>query len=181
MHLGVPRTFRRGGLLVAACALAFGLPAAPAAASGQRIDAKVINDDPRDGRKIEHLAIDLERYSTADDLAALAAGRDPAGAIGSAKLDRTLGQKVLAAVVTGDGADKKIVLVLDGPVRWFDARTRPSAKKFPHGILELRLDADGKGSGELLTGAQVKFGSDGVEIEKAASEPMRVIQVSAAG
>jgi hypothetical protein len=179
----ISRNFRRPGLLVLGCVLAAGVvPAvAAAAAGGQRIDAKVVNDDPREGRKIEHLAIDLDRFSTADELAALGSGQARSQAIGSAKLDRTLGQKVVAAVVTTEGADRKIVLVLDGPVRWFDARTRPSAKSFPHGILEIRLDADGKGSGELLTGAQVKFGSDGVEIQKAAGEPMRLIQVSAAG
>jgi hypothetical protein len=179
----ISRSFRRGGLLVLGCVLAAGVvPAiAATAAGGQRIDAKVVNDDPREGRKIEHLAIDLDRFSTADDLAVLASGHGRAVAIGRAKLDRTLGQKVVAAVVTAEGADQKIVLVLDGPVRWFDARTRPSAKKFPHGILEIRLDAEGKGSGELLTGAQVKFGPDGVQIEQAAGEPMRLIQVSAKG
>ena len=177
------RNLRRGGLLVLGFVLAAGMTPATAttAAGGQRFDAKVVNDDPREGRKIEHIAIDLDRYSTADELAALASGQGRAAAIGSAKLDRTLGQKVVAAVVTGEGAERKIVLVLDGPVRWFDARTRPSAKKFPHGILEIRLDAEGKGSGELLTGAQVKFGSDGVRIEQAAGEPMRLIQVSAKG
>ena len=155
------------------------LPVAASAAS--KYTANVVNDDPRKGRKIERLTIDLERLSTPEELSALASGSAKAAAIGSAKLDRTLGQSVIAAVETESQGKKTLVLVFDGPFRWFDARSIPSAKKYPHGVVEIELDGSGNGEGRLLAGAKVEFGSGGVEVGEAADQQMRVVQVATGG
>ena len=74
-------------------------PAAETAA--QRYTANLVNDDPREGRKIETLQIEIARLSTPEELAALAtADAKKAEEIGSAKLDRTTSRAAVAAVET---------------------------------------------------------------------------------
>ncbi len=158
-------------------ALTLAVVASPASAAAGRYVGSVINDDPRLGRQIERLVIDVERLSTPEELVALASAPDKVASVGSARLDRTLGQDLIAAIEVSEGGKKKLVLVFDGPFRWFDARKTPSAKKFPNGVVELELGADGRGQGTLVVGAQVKFGN-GVTVESASGEPLRVIQVS---
>ncbi len=154
------------------------LLAAPLAAAST-YDARLVNDDPRQGRKIENLQLKVDRLSTPDELAALAnGGAKSAAEIGSARLDRTTSRAVIAAVETADGAGKKLVVVFEKPLNWFDASRNPSAREYPHGVVELELDGDGVGQGQLLAGAKVRFDKSGIVIEAAAGEPMRVIQVS---
>jgi len=154
------------------------LLAAPALAAGT-YNAQLVNDDPLQGRKIENLTIEVERMSTPEELAALAdGGAKNAAEIDSARLDRTTSRAVIAAIETSGADGKKLVIVFEKPLNWFDGRRNPSARKYPHGVVELSLDADGKGEGRLIAGAQVKFENGGVAIQSASGEPMRVIQVS---
>lgn len=176
-------TLRRTALVtLAALALAAAAPAAPAAESaGQRYTANLVNDDPRQGRKIETLQIAITRVSTPEELAALATGdAKKATEIGSARLDRTTSRAAVAVVESNGANGKTLTVVFEKPLNWFDASRNPSAKKFPYGVLEIQVDGQGKGQGKLLAGAQVKFGADGVVVGTAAGEPMRVINVSAA-
>jgi len=152
------------------------LIAAPLAATGS-YNARLVNDDPVQGRKIENLQIQVERLSTPDELAALAGGdAKSAPEVGSARLDRTTARNAIAAVETGSGADKKLIVVFEKPLNWFDGRRNPSARKYPYGVLE--LPADGKGEGKLLAGAQVKFDKGSVSIESFSGDPMKVIQIT---
>lgn len=165
----------RSYLVAAAGAALFALPAL---ATGS-YSARLVNDDPRLGRKVENLKIDVERLSTADELAALAAGgAKSAPTVGSARLDRTTSRAAIAAVETADGGGKKLIVVFEKPLNWFDASRNPSARKYPYGVVELSLDGDGAGEGRLIAGAQVRFDQGKVAIESAAGEPMRVIQVT---
>lgn len=178
-------TLRRTAFLaLAALTLAAALPpAAPAAESGaQRYTANLVNDDPRQGRKIENFELEIARLSTSEELAALAnGGAKSAAGVGSAKLERTMARSVVAAIETNGGSGKKLTVVFDKPLNWFDASRNPSAKKFPYGVVEIELDGQGKGQGKLIAGAQVKFGTNGVEIANAAGEPMRIVNVAAQG
>jgi len=178
-----PTLRRTAFVALAALTLAAALPpAAPAAESGaQRYTANLVNDDPRQGRKIENFELEIARLSTPEELAALATGGKGAAAVGSAKLERTMARSVLAAIETNGSNGKKLTVVFDKPLNWFDASRNPSAKKFPHGVLEIELDGQGKGQGKLIAGAQVKFGANGVEIGNAAGAPMRIVNVAAQG
>jgi hypothetical protein len=177
--------FRRTATVaLAALALAAAVPpAAPAVETGaQRYTANLVNDDPRQGRKIENLEIEVVRLSTPEELAALAnGGAKSAAEVGSAKLERTMSRSVVAAIETNGGSGKKLTVVFDKPLNWFDASRNPSAKKFPYGVVEIELDGQGKGQGKLIAGAQVKFGANGVEIANAAGEPMRIVNVATRG
>jgi len=165
----------RSYLLAAAGAALF---AVPALATGT-YSAHLINDDPRLGRKIENLRIEVVRLSTPDELGALAGGgAKSAPEVGSARLDRTTSRSAIAAVETADGAGKKLIVVFEKPLNWFDASRNPSARKYPYGVVELSLDGDGAGEGRLIAGAQVSFDHGKIAIESASGEPMRVIQVT---
>jgi hypothetical protein len=165
---------------VAALAAALAVPSFAVAA--QRYKGGLVNDDPREGRKIENLSIAVDRLSTPEELAALAnGGAAKAPEVGSARLDRTTARAAVAAVEVANGSGKKLVLVFDKPLNWFDARRAPSAKKYPYSVVEIELDGNGGGKGRVLAGAQVTFSSSGVEIGEAAGEPMRLVNVSAEG
>ena len=65
----------------------------------------------------------------------------------------------------------------DRPVAFIEARSFLRTMDYPFGIIELRLDAKGKGSGRLIAAAQVKFDSQGVlQIESYGLEPFRIFQ-----
>ncbi len=171
-------TLRRTAF-AALAVLAFAAVAPAAETAAQRYTANLINDDPRQGRKVENLQIEIARLSTPEELAALAtADAKKAAEIGSAKLDRTTSRAAVAAVETNGASGRKLTVVFEQPLNWFDGSRNPSAKKHPYGVLEIELDGAGKGQGKLIAGAQVKFGANGVEVSNPASE-MRVINVAA--
>ena len=175
-HLALRRT-----ALIALAALALAAAAPAAVTAGQRYTANLVNDDPRQGRQIETLQIDVTRLSTPEELAALAnGGAKQATEVGSARLARTTSRAAVAVVETNGANGKKLTVVFEKPLNWFDASRNPSAKKFPYGVVEIELDGAGKGQGKLLAGAQVKFGANGIEVGSAAGEPMKLINVAAA-
>lgn len=172
-------TLRRTAL-AALAVLAFAAVAPAAETAAQSYTANLVNDDPRQGRKIETLQIEIARLSTPEELAALAtADAKKAEEIGSAKLDRTTSRAAVAAVETNGASGRKLTVVFEQPLNWFEGSRNPSAKKHPYGVLEIELDGAGKGQGKLIAGAQVKFGANGIEVSNPASE-MKVINVAAA-
>jgi len=172
-------TLRRTAL-AALAVLAFAAVAPAVETAAQRYTATLVNDDPRQGRRIENLQIEIARLSTPEELAALAtADAKKAEEIGSAKLDRTASRAAVAAVETNGASGRKLTVVFEQPLNWFEGSRNPSAKKHPYGVLEIELDGAGKGQGKLIAGAQVKFGANGIEVSNPASE-MKVINVAAA-
>ncbi len=171
-------THRRPSLRLTAAAalsiLALAAVAPAAETAAKRYTANLINDDPREGRKVESLQIEIERLSTPEELAALGnGGAKQAAAIGSARLDRTTARSVVAAYESNG----TLIVVFEKPLNWFEGSRNPSAKKFPHGVVEIALD--GKGQGKLMAGAQVKFAAGGIEVSNPASE-MKLINVAPA-
>lgn len=166
---------------LAVLALAFAAPVAPAAAdtTAKGYTAKLVNDDPRLGRRIETLTLSVDRLSTAEELAAFAAGTEKAGEVGSAKLNRTLARAAVAAFESQGNGVKTLTVVFDKPLNWFDSRN-VSAKKYPYGVIQIEMNGEAFGKGTLITGAEVKFGADGIEIVNAGGEPMRLVEVAAA-
>lgn len=168
-------TLRRTAL-AALAVLAFAAVAPAAETAAKRYTANLVNDDPREGRKIENLQIEITRLSTPEELAALAnGGAKQAAGIGSARLDRTTSRSVVAAYESNG----KLTVVFEKPLNWFEGSRNPSAKKYPHGVVEIALDDNGKGQGKLMAGAQVKFAANGIEVSNPASE-MKLINVAAA-
>jgi len=65
------------------------------------------------------------------------------------------------------------------PIAMFELARAPRSRDYQIGIIELRLDADGNGSGVIVGAAKVEFNDDGeLEIESYAQPPLSITRVS---
>ena len=73
----------------------------------------------------------------------------------------------------------RVVRVLtDRPIQMFELRNSTRSADYPVGIVELRLDAEGKGEGTLIVAASARFDEHGkLEIESYRAEPLRILSV----
>jgi hypothetical protein len=77
---------------------------------------------------------------------------------------------------SGDG--RRIIIATDRPVSFLEASTHPRTMDYPFMLIELRVDAQGKGQGKLLPLAKIQADADHVvEIENYSSEPVRLTEV----
>ena len=109
-------------------------------------------------------------------LRALQKIKDPAGYIRSAG---SIGYPVRFAreIPTSDGG-RRIIVATDRPVSFLEATTQPRTMDYPFMLIDIRLDANGKGQGKLMPLAKVTESEDHVvEIENYASEPVRLTEV----
>jgi len=80
-------------------------------------------------------------------------------------------------IPTSDGGHR-IIVGTDRPVSFLEASTQPRTIDYPFMLIDVRLDANGKGQGKLLPLAKVTESEDHVvEIENYASEPVRLSEV----
>lgn len=76
-----------------------------------------------------------------------------------------------------DGA-RRIILATDRPISFLEMTRGARTLDYPFLLIELRLNAEGKGEGKLLPLARITANSDRVvEIENYASEPVRLMEV----
>ena len=68
--------------------------------------------------------------------------------------------------------------VTDRPVQMFEVIRGLRSQDHPFGVLELQLDASGRGEGRLIAAAEVDFAEDGtLQIESLGTQPFRLMQV----
>jgi len=80
-------------------------------------------------------------------------------------------------IPTSDGG-RRVIIATDRPVSFLEASRQPRTIDYPFLLVDLRLDAEGKGQGKLLPLARVTADEDHVvEIENYASEPVRLTEV----
>jgi hypothetical protein len=86
-----------------------------------------------------------------------------------------------AREVKQDDGGRRITFATDRPINAWEARNQPRTIDYKFTVGELKLDADGKGTGTL--GAAVKIGYDPDDktlvLETFSSEPVRLLQVRA--
>jgi hypothetical protein len=76
------------------------------------------------------------------------------------------------------GGGRRIIVASDRPVSFLEASTQPRSMDYPFMLIDIRLDANGKGTGKLMPLAKVTESEDHVvEIENYASEPVRLNEV----
>lgn len=108
-------------------------------------------------------------------LRALQKIKEPAGYIRSAG---RIGYPLRFAWQTPSGDGRRIIIATDRPVSFLEASTRPRTMDYPFMLIELRVDAQGRGQGKLLPLAKIQADEDHVvEIENYASEPVRLTEV----
>jgi len=108
-------------------------------------------------------------------LRALQKIKDPAGYIRSAG---RIGYPLRFAWQIPSGDGRRIIIGTDRPVSFLEASTHPRTMDYPFMLIELRVDAQGRGQGKLLPLARIQADDDHVvEVENYASEPVRLTEV----
>jgi len=80
-------------------------------------------------------------------------------------------------IPTSDGG-RRVIIATDRPVSFLEASTQPRTMDYPFMLIELRVDAQGRGQGKLLPLARIQADDDHVvEVENYASEPVRLTEV----
>jgi hypothetical protein len=182
---------------VAALALAALAPAAQAKDPAERLTAFAVDMSTtpdlrfrgaRSGRVdvvIDHWSSDAQRKQLRDALKEGGSERllktlqsidDPAGTISTPGY---LGVPLRFATQRElPGGGRRILVATDRRISFFEAVNRPRSSDFPFLLLDIRLDANGKGTGKLLPVARVEVGADDmIEVENYASEPIRLTEV----
>ncbi len=101
------------------------------------------------------------------------------------KLDRgwfrvgaELGYPVSVARSIETEGGRVVRAVVDRPIQMFEVMRGLRSADYPFGIIEIKLDANGKGEGRLIAAAKVEFNDEGaVEIESLGTQPFRLMQV----
>jgi hypothetical protein len=118
----------------------------------------------------------LREAGTDGLLKALQKIKEPAGYI---RTPSSIGYPLRFArlIPTPDGG-KRIIVATDRYVSFLEATTQPRTIDYPFMLVDIRLGADGKGTGKLMPLAKVTESEDHVvEIENYASEPVRLNEV----
>lgn len=180
--------------LIAAAAVA-ALAVAPAAQAGERegrekFSAFAVDLEGAYGATTSVVQITIDRWSTPEErrdlesildekghdalLAALHETK-PVGRIftpGSIGYDLRFAYQVPLA--TGG---RRIVVGTDRPLSFYEASRRPRSSEFPFTVLEMRVDANGRGHGKMVLAAQVMSLGEAIEIENYSTTPIRLMQV----
>lgn len=73
---------------------------------------------------------------------------------------------------------RRIVVATDRRIGFFEATNRPRTIDYPFLVMDIRMNAEGKGEGKLIPLARIEAGEDGTfEVEGYASEPVRLAEV----
>jgi hypothetical protein len=75
---------------------------------------------------------------------------------------------------------KRIVRALtDRPIAMVEAMKNPRSRDYQFGVVEIVLESDGKGQGNLIAAAKIEFKDKNLEIESFGLEPFRITNVTA--
>ena len=182
--------------IVAAVAVA-ALSAAPARAAAsdplERFSAFAVSLDGPYGAATALLQIRIDRWSTPQEIERLQSiftesGHDAlldamreARKVGSVRTTHSLGHDLRFAyqVPLPDGA-RRIVIGTDRRTAFWEVANQSRTLDYPFTVIELRVDKDGKGQGQLVAaGRMLEFG-ERIDLENLAVTPVRLMQVSAA-
>jgi hypothetical protein len=182
-------------LSTAVLSLGFLLPAAPSRAAEpiERFTAFAVDLSAQASRNrtgtvdinIDRWSTDAERNQLRDALresgpdkllSALQKIKDP---VGSIQTPGHIGYPLRYArqIPLGNGG-RRILLGTDRPISFFEAVNGGATKDYPFLVIDLTVDAEGKGQGRLLPIARITANDDhAVDIENYTSEPVRLNEV----
>ena len=94
------------------------------------------------------------------------------------RVGSSLGYHVSVTRTFDTGGGRTIRVATDRPIQMFEVMRGLRSLDHPFGIVELQLDANGRGEGRLIAAAEVGFTKEGVlEIESFGTQPFRLLQV----
>jgi hypothetical protein len=77
-----------------------------------------------------------------------------------------------ARQMPGEDGGRRIVLITDRPIGFWEARNRPRTIEYPFTLVELRLNADGRGEGKLSIATKITLNGDVLVLENYANQPV---------
>lgn len=182
----------RSGCAVAALSAAFFASPGVGHADEPLLSMRAVTVNMNGGR-MGQLDIVVERWSTPEEVSRLRsilvekgsdklidALRDMKPRAGYIRTPESLGWDVGFARETKlhDGA-RRIVLATDRPMSFNETRNQPRSAEYEFMLIEIRLDAKGKGQGKLVNAGKVEYDreTNTLEIENYNIEPTRLTQV----
>ncbi len=174
-------------ILMIACAAICSLPLV--AAGAETFIGRAVDTSGQRLQSTAHFTLHIDEYATDEEIAQHAAVLAETGSRGLEKvlwkLDRgwikvgtSLGHVVgVARSIDTDGG-RIIRAVTDRPIQLFEVRRGLRSVDYPFGVIELELDADGKGEGRLIAAAKLEFTEDGtLEIEQLGTRPFKLMKI----
>lgn len=172
-----------------------GLAAAPAARAAkpegqERFSALAVNFEGSYGTATSLVQITVDRWSTPDERRnlesvfaesgpdALLAVLRKAKPVGRIHTTGTLGYDLrFAYQVPLASGGRRIVIGTDRPLGFYEASYRPRSIDYPFTVLEMRVDENGRGQGNLVVASRVTAMGETIELENYANTPVRLMQV----
>jgi hypothetical protein len=74
----------------------------------------------------------------------------------------------------------RIVLATDRPIGFWEARSGSRTLDYPFTVVQMEIEADGKGKGTLSVATRIEEEGDAIELENFASAPIMLTEVHAA-
>lgn len=159
---------------------------------GERFQATILDmgGDNVAFRTAQRVFFEVERYSTDAEVAALAKVLAEGGpeALREAVRDANRGwfrvgnsvgyPLALASSIPG-ASGRTLRLLIDRPIDFFPGANSRQPTDYPFSVIEVDLDAAGKGDGRLIGAAAVSLAGNTIQVERSASEPFRLLNVRA--
>jgi hypothetical protein len=138
------------------------------------------------------LDITIERWSTPDEVAKLQAALTEKGEdglldalqkmkrVGNIRTPASIGWPMhLATEVVGSDGTRRIMFATDRPMSFWEVVNRPRSADYAFLVGEIRLRANGKGEGKLVTAGRVDYNPETktLEIENYSTQPVRLSEV----
>jgi hypothetical protein len=144
----------------------------------------------RRGAQAQVVDIAITRWSTDEERRTLASALTEKGPdaflealqktkpVGTLRTPDSLGYDLhYAHEVAIPGGGRRILIGTDRPIGFWESRNRPRSIDYPFTIIEMRLDAQGKGQGKMTVATKVTVKGDVVELENYTSEPVRLNEI----
>ena len=77
-----------------------------------------------------------------------------------------------ARQMPGEDGGRRIVLITDRPIGFWEARNRPRTIDYPFTLVEMRIDGDGRGEGKLSIATKITLNGDVLVLEDYANQPV---------
>jgi hypothetical protein len=144
------------------------------------------------GARSGTLDIAIERWSTPEEVARIQAQLTEKGEeglldsvqklkrVGYIRTPTSVGWPIhFAQQIPGAGGARRIVFATDRPMSFWEVVNRPRSADYAFLMGEIRLGADGKGEGKLVTAGRVQYEPETktLQIENYATQPVRLSQV----
>jgi hypothetical protein len=98
--------------------------------------------------------------------------------VGTIKTPDSLGYDLRYAHETrGEDGGRQIVIATDRPIGFWEAATRPRTIDYPFTVIQMRIGADGKGTGTLSYATRIRAYGNIIELENFATAPVMLTEI----